>query len=120
MLDSREEREWVRDHLTDHVVGNICNISQLSPALSILTIIPPNLSDPYEIVSFFVGGRVESGAVWVWSGGQEVEEEADRCHNDHHVGDCLAITWDQERGCRSLSLSVRAFLLIMKCFIGSV
>ena len=77
---------------------------------SSVLIIPPNLSDPYEIVSFFVGGRVESGSRWVWSDGQQVEEEAERCQNDHHVGDCLAITWNQERACRSLSLSERFFL----------
>ena len=49
---------------------------------------------------------MESGSRWVWAGGQEVEQEAERCQNDHHVGDCLAITWDQERGCRSLTENV--------------
>ena len=82
---------------------------------SVLIIIPPNLSDPYEIVSFFVGGRVESGSRWVWAGGREVEQEAERCQNDHLVGDCLAITWDQERGCRSFT-EREDFLKIMKYF----
>ena len=56
------------------------------------------LSDPYETVTFFVGGRAETD--WVWSDGSPVEAEADRCEDDHHVGDCLAIVWDQERQCR--------------------
>ena len=59
-----------------------------------------NPSDPYETVAFFVGGRVEPGSSWVWPSGEEVGEEAQRCHDDHHVGDCLAVTWEQQRGCR--------------------
>ena len=63
-----------------------------------------NITDPYETVTFFVGGQVEDGGSqprWVWSGGEEVEEEAERCTEDYHVGDCLAIVWDEERACRS-------------------
>ena len=103
MLDSREEREWMLQHLTDHVVGNICNINNINITTLLM---PPNLSDPYENVAFFVGGGLEQpGATWVWSGGEEVGEEAERCHDDHHLGDCLALTWDQQRGCRSHSRS---------------
>ena len=27
VLSSRDEMDWIRRHLTDHVVGNICNVS---------------------------------------------------------------------------------------------
>ena len=37
---------------------------------------------------------------WVWSDGSQVDEEAERCEDDYHAGDCLAIVWDQERHCR--------------------
>jgi len=77
VLDSRAEMDWIRHHLTEHVVANIY---------------------PHETVTFFVGGRVDTE--WVWSDGSEVDEGYERCLDDYHVGECLAIIWNEERGCR--------------------
>ena len=57
-------------------------------------------ADPYETVTFLVGGHVDGEGTWVWSTGGEVGE-ADTCPGDHYSGACLGITWNQQLGCRS-------------------
>ena len=58
-------------------------------------------ADPYETVTFLVGGHVDGESdTWVWSTGEEVGE-ADTCPGDHYSGACLGVTWNQELGCRS-------------------
>ena len=52
-------------------------------------------TDPYERVSFLVGGQV-TGGVWKWVGnGGVVQKEWHRC-NDDLSGDCLALAWNPD------------------------
>ena len=70
-------------------------------------------ADPYETVTFLVGGHVDGESdTWVWSTGEEVGE-ADTCPGDHYSGACLGGTWNQELGCRSGGLLTSSFLFIM-------
>ena len=96
MLDSEEERAWLRRHLVKHVASNICGCQGIHNTLT-----PINCTaDPYETVTFLVGGHVDGEGTWKWSTGGEVGE-ADTCPGDHYTGACLGITWNQQLGCRS-------------------
>ena len=53
ILDSEEERQWVRNHLTKHVASNICWLKVLKSMNNL------KLLDPWETVTFFVGGFVD-------------------------------------------------------------
>ena len=107
VLDSEEERAWLRRHLVKHVASNICGCQGIHTILT-----PINCTaDPYETVTFLVGGHVDGEGTWVWSTGGEVGE-ADTCPGDHYSGACLGITWNQQLGCRS-GCRQSSFLLIM-------
>ena len=57
--------------------------------------------DPYETVTFFVGGYVDrESQIWKWNSGDDVGDETEKCEMDHYSGDCLGITWNQQLGCK--------------------
>ena len=93
ILNTTEELGYVRNHLHNHIVSNICNPSSIS-----LQYGDSNISDPYEQVSFFVGGVVDKDT-WKWIGGEEVDSSAERCA-DWMTGNCLAIVWNPDLECK--------------------
>jgi len=82
VLNTKEERQWLRQHLNTHVASNIY---------------------PYETVTFFVGGSVDKETeAWIWQGFESDKDdlEDEKCENDHYVGDCIGLTWNQQMECR--------------------
>ena len=74
-------------------------------------------ADPYETVTFLVGGHVDSEGTWKWSTGGEVGE-ADTCPGDHYTGACLGITWNQQLGCRSGGGIFIMFIMVLSwCYL---
>ena len=107
VLDTEEERAWLSRHLVKHVASNICGCQ------GNYTLTAIHDADPYETVTFLVGGHVDSESdTWVWSTGEEVGE-ADTCPGDHYSGACLGVTWNQELGCRSGGLLTSSIMFIM-------
>ena len=74
VLDTAEESDWLRRHLVKHVASNICekNIAKVVEQVLVhYTILKSlylkesyfhkllNLTDPYETVTFFIGGFID-------------------------------------------------------------
>ena len=73
MLDTAEETDWLRRHLVKHVASNICekHIMYISKVVDIKgTSVTSSMcqysiiadycfTDPYETVTFFIGGLIE-------------------------------------------------------------
>ena len=53
VLDTAEETDWLRRHLVKHVASNICKSDATFDFKNL------NFLDPYETVTFFIGGIVD-------------------------------------------------------------
>ena len=115
VLDSREEREWLRSYLTDHVVGNICNMTLWHfNNSSVLIIIPlRSLRDRLIFCWWPCSVWLYLGLVW-WSagggGGRPLSEWSPRGGlSGHHLEPGERMQVSQSTESFNIQLNIKCF-----------